>query len=56
MKIFEKYNFETKGNIISKDEFRNLDFCNKDALQPDKLEKLLAAADKDLVSDLPSLT
>ena len=56
MKIFENHNFEKKGNIISKDEFRSLDFCNKDALQADKIEELLEAANKDLVNDIPSLT
>ena len=56
MKIFENYNFDTKGNIISKDEFRRLDFCGKSALQKDKVESLLAAADRDLEKEIPALT
>ena len=56
MKIFEKYNFETKGAILSKEAFRLLPFLNKDALQGDKIEKLIAAADKDLEREIASLT
>ena len=42
MKIFEKYNFKAKGNIISKEEFRNLHFCNKDLLDQAKRDKIIA--------------
>lgn len=56
MKIFEKYNFEVNGNIISKDEFRLLDFCQKTAIREEKLGKIMAGAEKDLEREIPSLT
>ena len=56
MKIFSKYNFNVKGNVISKDEFRHLSFCDKNQLQKDKVAKLISAADDDLVREIPSLT
>jgi len=56
MKIFEKYVFNTKGNIISKDDFRKLHFCDRSELQKDKIEKLLEAADCDIVREIPSLS
>ena len=56
MKIFEKYNFETKDNIISKEAFGLLDFCKKEALIPEKLEQLITAADADLTREIPNLT
>ncbi len=56
MKIFEKHNFEVKNNILSKSEFKSLPFCQEDALVSDKLEKLIAAAEEDLVREIPSLT
>lgn len=56
MKIFEKYNFEVKGNILTKDSFRLMQFLDKNELQKDKIEKLISAADKDLEREIPSLT
>ena len=56
MKIFEKYNFEVKGNILTKDSFRLMPFLDKKELQGDKLQKLLTAADNDLEREIPSLT
>lgn len=56
MKIFEKYNFKVKGDIISKDDFCLLDFCTKEAIKKNKLEKILNGAENDLTRDIPSLT
>ena len=56
MKIFEKYNFNIKGNILSKSEFKLLPFCQKEALVEDKVKELLLAAEEDLKRKIPSLT
>ena len=56
MKIFEKRNFEVKGNVVSKDTFRHLDFCNKDMLDVGKRDKIIADANADLERDIPMLT
>lgn len=56
MKIFEKHNFNVSGNVISRDAFRLLDFCKKDALDPAKRERIIADADADLERDIPHLT
>ena len=56
MKIFEKYNFNVNGDIISKDEFRALHFCHKDELQRAKLDRILESAEKDLEREIPSIT
>ena len=56
MKIFEKYNFNIKGNILSKSEFKLLPFCQKEALVEDKVKELLLAAEEDLKREIPSLT
>ena len=56
MKIFEKYKFNVKDNVISKESFRLLDFCRKDALDPAKRERIIADADADLERDIPHLT
>ena len=55
MKIFEKYNFEVKDNILSKSEFKLLPFCQAGALVSEKLETLLLAADDDLKRDIGNL-
>ena len=56
MKIFEKYNFEVKGKIISKESFGLLDFCKKESLDPGKRDKMIASADADLEREIPHLT
>ena len=56
MKIFEKHNFNVKGNVISKDAFRLLDFCRKDMLDVAKRNKIIEKADAYLKQDIPMLT
>ena len=56
MKIFEKHNFNVKGNVIPKESFRLLDFCKKEALDPGKRDKMIADADADLEREIPHLT
>ena len=56
MKIFEKYNFDVKGNIISKDDFRSLDFCKKESLVTERLDWVLKAADEDMERAIPHMT
>ena len=56
MRIFEKYNFEAKGNVISKEAFRLLDFCKKESLDVGKRDKILSLADADLEKEIPPLT
>ena len=56
MKIFEKYNFEVHGNVISKEEFKLLPFLKKEAFNKDKLSRVIKQADTDLEKDIPPLT
>ena len=56
MKIFEKYDFQVDGSVISRESFGTLDFCKKDALIPEKLEMLLKNANSDLEREIPHLT
>lgn len=56
MKIFEKYNFDTCGNILSQADFRLLPHFRADALNRDELKKLISRADEDLERPIPSLT
>ena len=56
MKIFEKYNFDVKGNIISKEDFRSLDFCKKESLVEERLDWVLKTADEDMERSIPHMT
>ena len=56
MKIFENHNFKVKGNVISKESFRLLDFCKKESLDPAKRDRMIADADADLAREIPHLT
>ena len=56
MKIFEKYNFIVKDNIISQKDFCHLDFCKAENLDKSKLDEAVARAEKDLECDIPALT
>lgn len=56
MKIFEKHNFNVKGNVISKDSFSSLAFCKKEALDPGKRDRMIADANADLEREIPHLT
>lgn len=56
MRIFEKYNFEVCGNVISKNEFCRLPFLKRDAFNRDKLARVIEKANEDLCKDIPLLT
>ncbi len=56
MKIFENYNFEAKDNIISKAEFRRLNFCQKSAIDPAMRDKIIENGERELERDIPHLT
>lgn len=56
MKIFEKYNFEVHGNVISKEEFKLFPFLKKESFNNDKLSRVIKQADMDLEKDIPHLT
>ena len=56
MKIFENHNFKVKGNVITKESFRLLDFCKKESLDPAKRDRMIADADADLAREMPHLT
>ena len=56
MRIFENYNYDVSGKIISKSSFKALSFLQKSELKKEKLGKVIEKAKIDLTAEIPSLT
>ena len=56
MKIFEKKNYQIKGNVLSKEAFRLARDVEEYKVDPRRVEKVIERAEKNLVAEIPALT
>ena len=56
MKIFEKYNFEVKGNVLSKSDFRIMQLPELPPYNTDKIRHILEKAENYLTEPIPMMT
>ena len=56
MKIFERKNYQVKGNVLSKEAFRLARDVEEYKIDPSRVEKVIEKAEKNLTDEIPALT